>query len=835
MSWVPLIAMILPYFTNAAAVPAQPSSAQIQLALRKLGVVGSVLYVAAHPDDENTNLLAFLSNERHLRTAYLSLTRGDGGQNLIGSEQGPDLGVIRTQELLAARRIDGAEQLFTRARDFGYSKNPDETLRIWGKDAVLADVVRAIRSFRPDVIITRFSPLPSDTHGHHTASAQLALEAFRLAADPSFHPEQLRDGVGPWQARRIYWNRSFWSIKPSDDLSDFIKLDVNGYDPLLGLSYGEMAADSRSMHKSQGFGIARTRGPVVEYFKLLAAAPGDKPAAHGVLDGLDLTWKRIKGAAAVEHLVAKAQAEFVPTAPYKSIPALLKIDKLLDAAADEGWRAQKKAEVRELLVACAGLFVEATAAEPKVVPGGALDVSVAAMNRSPAVIRLRELRFHGAKPVGEQGDAIVVAQAAGPVEVKRRLQVASDVRLSTPHWLVLPPDPGLFRLTDEATANAPVLAPPIQAELVFEVSGRTLSVRRPVTFKWTDPVAGERYQPIEVLPPISVEPGAAVLVLPNGEPRSFDVRVVANSGPMSGALSVEVPAGWSVTPASLPFSLPTAGAEAVFSYRVQPPVGTASGTMRVTAKVGDRQFAARVGRIQHDHIPPQVVLHASDVHVVSFPIDRHVATVGYIPGPGDEVAASLRQAGYDVRMLSDQNLTASVLKAFPVVVIGVRAFNTSEKLRAAQPALMTYVQDGGTVVAQYNTNNRLAPLSAPIGPFPFEIGSERVTDETSAVTLISPMHRLLTWPNRIGSQDFDGWVQERGLYFAKSWDSRYETIVRMNDPGERALDGSVLFGRYGKGAFVYTGLSFFRELPAGVPGAFRLLANLLAAGQPHGQ
>jgi LmbE family N-acetylglucosaminyl deacetylase len=834
MFCVPLLAMIMSNSSNAAAVPAQPTSAQLQLALRKLGVVGSVLYVAAHPDDENTNLLAYLSNERHLRTAYLSLTRGDGGQNLIGSEQGPDLGVIRTQELLGARRIDGAEQFFTRARDFGYSKNPEETLRIWGRDAVLADVVRAIRRFRPDVIITRFSPLPSDTHGHHTASAELAVEAFRAAADPSFHSEQLRQGLEPWQARRIYWNRSFWSIKPGDDLSDFIKLDVNGYSPLLGLSYGEMAADSRSMHKSQGFGVARIRGPVLEYFKLLAADAADKTAGQHVLDGLELTWKRFKGSAALEHLVAKAQAEFAPTAPHKSIPILLQIDKALDAVPEPAWRVQKKAEVRSLIVGCAGLFLEAAAAEPKVVPGGTLDVSLTAMNRSPAPVRLREIRLHGGKP-GEAEDVISVGQAAGTVEVKHQLQVAADVHLSTPHWLVLPPDPGLFQLTDETTANDPVLAPPIAAEFVLEVSGHTLSVRRPVTFKWTDPVAGERYQLVEVLPPVSVEPQTGVLVLPNGEARSLDVRLVANAGAISGTLAVEAPAGWVATPSSVPFSLPAAGSDAAISFRLQPPAGMASGVLHVLAKLGDARFSAGVARIQHDHIPAQVVLHASDVRVASFPLDRHVGTVGYIPGPGDEVAASLRLAGYDVRLIPEQAVTASALRAYPVVVIGVRAFNTSDKLRAAQPTLMAYVQDGGTVVAQYNTNNRLAPLSAPIGPFPFEIGSERVTDETSPVTFVSPTHRLLTWPNRIGAEDFLGWVQERGLYFAKSWDGRYETVLRLTDPGEHALDGSVLYARYGKGAFIYTGLSFFRQLPAGVPGAFRLFANLLAAGQPHGQ
>jgi LmbE family N-acetylglucosaminyl deacetylase len=834
-----LIAMLIANLANAAEAPAQPNSAQIQLALRKLGVVGSVLYVAAHPDDENTNLLAYLSNERLLRTAYLSLTRGDGGQNLIGSEQGVDLGVIRTQELLAARRIDGAEQYFTRARDFGYSKNPDETLRIWGKDAVLADVVYAIRRFRPDVIVTRFSPLPSDTHGHHTASAQLALEAFRAAADPGFHPEQLRDGVAPWQARRIYWNRSWWSIKPGEDLSDFIKLDVNGYSPLLGLSYGEMAAESRSMHKSQGFGVERSRGPIVEYFKLLATDQAEPAAAHGVLDGLELTWKRLKGTVALAALIQKAQAGFVATAPAKSLPIFLQIDKALDGVPDASWREKKKAAVRDLLVACAGLFVEVTAAEPRVVPGDALEVTFSAINRSPATLRLRDVRVVGAKLADAEADLLSTSHMLGSVALKARLRTATDLPLSTPHWLALAPEPGLFRVADPASAIAPVLAPALEADFVFELDGHAFSVRRPITYKWTDPVAGERYRPVEVLPRVAVQPRTATLVLPNGEERPLVVRLSGTSAPVSGTLAVEAPAGWTVTPPTQRFSLAGHGAESDLGFKVQPashPISgttssTASGTLRVVATVGDARFEAAVVHLEHDHIPSQVVLHSSDVRVVSFPIDRQIRTVGYVPGPGDEVAPSLRQAGYDVRTILDDGLSPGALKDLAVVVIGVRAFNTSAKVRAAQPVLMAYVQDGGTVVAQYNTNNRLAPLSTPIGPFPFEIGSERVTDEMAAVTFTAPTHRLLTWPNRIGVHDFDGWVQERGLYFAKTWDSHYETVLRMNDPGEHALDGSVLFARHGKGVFVYTGLSFFRELPAGVPGAFRLFANLLAAGQ----
>ena len=835
-----LMHMLISFDANASPPPPQQSAAEIQLALRKLGVVGSVLYVAAHPDDENTNLLAYLSKEALVRTAYLSLTRGDGGQNLIGAEQGTDLGVIRTQELLAARRLDGAEQFFTRARDFGYSKNPEETLEIWGKDAVLADVVQVIRRFRPDVIITRFSPEVTDTHGHHTASAQLALEAFHAAADDSFHPEQLSSEVQPWQARRIFWNRSSWSIKPEDDLSDFLKMDVNAYNPLLGTSCGELAADSRSMHKSQGFGVARTRGPIVEYFKLLDEAEPSSLFAHSVLEGLDFSWTRCKSPPTLKRLIARVQHDFIPAAPYKIIPALLQIDKVLDYVADASWRTKKKAEIRDLILACAGLFSEATAADFRVVPGTSIEVTATALSRSPAKINLREVRFSGGEIAGQPG-AVSVAKPLGTVEIKKTLRIPPELPLTTPYWLALPPEPGVFRVQDPSLIGLPETASPLQVDFVFEIEGHALSVSRPITFRWTDPVAGELYRPLEVAPMISVRPTTAVLMFPRGEARTLTVRLGAEAAAISGTLRLETPAGWTTTPASVPFTLASKGQETDFTFRIQAPAANGqqsatTGTLRVAADVGNLQFSQSVTHIEHSHIPIQTVLGAAEVRLVSFPIERQGTKIGYIPGPGDEVPAALRQIGYEVSIVNDDmlaNLQAggSALARFDAIVIGVRAYNTNEKLRAAQPALMDYVRAGGTLVAQYNTNNRFGPLTTPIGPFPFEIGRERVTDENAVVDFLAPDQRILNVPNRITERDFAGWIQERGLYFASKWDPKYQTVLSMSDPGESALTGGLLWAHHGKGVYIYTGLAFFRQLPAGVPGAFRLFANLLAAGQ----
>jgi LmbE family N-acetylglucosaminyl deacetylase len=838
-----LVALCMTHSVNAA--PPEPDAARVQLALKRLGVVGRVLYVAAHPDDENTALLAYLRNNALVRTAYLSITRGDGGQNLIGAEQGPELGLIRTQELLAARRLDGAEQFFTRARDFGFSKSPEETMRIWGREAVLADVVSVIRRFRPDVIITRFPPERTDTHGHHTASAMLAVEAFRAAADPTFHPEQLVDGVGPWQARRLLWNKSSWNLKPGEDLSAFAKLDVGGFNPLLGVSMGELAADSRSMHKSQGFGVARARGAIVEYFKVLDEAPGAKRGAGGkggagLFADVDVSWGRWKGTARLRGLTEKVARAFDPTKPFASISPLLELDRALDGVPDADWRAQKKAEVAELVFACAGLYVEATAAAAEVAPGRELEVTASVTDRTPTEVKLDAVLFPFEATPFAVGKAVAreTPDAAGAaLETKRTVRVPADAPASTPYWLDLPPTPGLYRVADPKLIGAPESPPALSATFALTIAGRPFSVTRAVEYKWTDPVIGERTRAVEITPGVSVRPDAGVLMFPDAGPRSLVVHLTAGAPAVTGVVRPAPPPGWTVEPATAPFSLAAKGAEATLTFRVRPAVtGPPAGALRVVAEANGAAYARGVVHIEHAHIPIQTWLADAEVRLVPIALATGGTKLGYFPGPGDEVPTCLQRVGYDVTLLDDGALSAASLSRFDAVVTGVRAFNTSERLRAAHAALMAYVDAGGTLVVQYNTNNRLAALSVPIGPWPFEIGHARVTDETAAVTFTRAAHPAVTTPNALGPRDFEGWIQERGLYFAETWDPRYETVLSMHDPDEPALAGSVLWARHGKGTFVYTGLAFFRELPAGVPGAYRLFANLLAGGTArHGR
>jgi LmbE family N-acetylglucosaminyl deacetylase len=802
--------------------PRQPHAGEIAAGLQRLGTTGSVLYVAAHPDDENTRLLAWLVGARGLRAGYLSLTRGDGGQNLIGTEQDELLGLIRTHELLAARRVDGAEQLFTRARDFGYSKSAEETLRIWGREAVLADVVLAIRRFQPDVIVTRFTTKPPN-HGHHTASALLAEEAFAAAADPARFPEQLSE-VKPWKADRLLHNVSTWNLKPGADMSGYLKLDVGGYDALRGRSWGEVSAESRSQHKSQGFGVPAERGPLLEYFTPLAGA---QPKAD-VFEGLDLSWRRWRGTEAVAQAVDAALKGFDVRAPSRSVPALLRVHEALSALPEDNpWKALKLRETEELVAACAGLFLEARAAEASAVPGSPVALNLMALNRSPAALRLVSVTLPGGESVAVGTD---LAEHT-PFKLSKSVTLPEDARIATPYWLRKPVKGGLYELdaSERALIGRPEGEPSLAVTFVYEAGGRRFTVVRPVVYVWTDPVRGELYRAFEIVPAVTATLGREVVMFPNGAPQSVPVVLAAGRADAAGKVRLELPQGWRSEPAELPFQLAAKGDERTVSFRVTPPKGaTERARLRVVVESGGRAESWRVRTVSYEHIPPQAVRQPSEAALVPFALTTKVKRLGYIPGPGDRVAESLAAVGYEVTLLPEERLASEKLERFEAILVGVRAFNANPRLGVHRERLLKYVEGGGRLVVQYNTNSRVGPLTTFVGPYPLEIGRERVTDETAVMTPVTPNDALLSTPNRLGAADFEGWVQERGLYFASSWDEHYRPVFAMNDAGEQPLKGGLLVTRHGKGVFVYTGLAFFRQLPAGVPGAYRLLANLLA-------
>ncbi|MBL8949430.1 MAG: PIG-L family deacetylase [Myxococcaceae bacterium] len=721
--------------TMTLFVAASQSSAELYADLKKLQVVGSALYVAAHPDDENTRLLATLANEQKVRAAYLSFTRGEGGQNLIGQELGPLLGLIRTQELLAARRIDGAEQYFTRAADFGYSKSVDETLQRWNHDEVLADAVKVVRDVKPDVIITRFALEGGDTHGHHTASARLGLEAFTAAADAAFHPEL----GAPWAAKRIVWNS--WKEDPKA-----LTFDSSVFNPVLGLTYGELAATSRSQHKSQGFGAAPIHGPSPEWLIHLGGEPG-----KSLFDGVDLTWKRVAGSEGLQRLLDQAVREWKPEKPAAAVPVLLKALAAMKVV--KGAPPHKLAELERLIAACAGVFVEASASAFSVVAPGPLDVTLTALVRTDAPVKLKEVRLSDGQTV-QPGKATLKVEAAP--------------------W----------------------------ADFVFD----TFTLRREVQFKWVDPTVGERYRSVELLPGVTVKPESALLVFADEKPKTLKVTVTAHADAQSGEVQGQR------------YSLAKKGDSAEVAIQVKPTTGTLSlGAQTLT-------------RIEYPHIPIQTVLAPADVKLVKVQLARgRVTRIGYVPGAGDEVAPSLRQVGYEVTLLDDEALRSKPLEGYDAIVVGIRAYNVNPRLPSYRTKLMQYVEKGGTLLLQYNTKNRLSDVPPDLGPFPFELSNDRVTDETAELTF--DRHPLVSKPNALGPADYEGWVQERGLYFANRWDEKYATPLSMHDPKEEPKKGALLVAKHGKGTFIYTGLAFFRQLPAGVPGAYRLFANLLAHGR----
>lgn len=824
-----LLAMaILTVLTPAAALPPQLDAAAIQHELDELGVVGTVLYVAAHPDDENTRLLAWLANERKVRAVYLSLTRGDGGQNLIGEEQDALFGLIRTRELLEARRIDGAEQLFTRARDFGYSKTADETLALWGRDEILADVVLAIRRVRPDVIITRFPAEGPPNHGHHTASAILANEAFAAAADPARFPAQLTgpDAVQPWQARRLLWNVSSWNMPPDVDKSKWLEVDVGSYSPLLGASMGELAGRSRSMHKSQGFGAPQQRGTILEYFEHVA---GD-PAQGDLLDGVDLTWGRVPGAGPLAERLEAARAAYDPRAPHRSVAALLEARDLAGALAPSPWREHTLRRLDALIVAGAGLHLEATADRVGGSPGDPLPVTIEATNRSPVPLTL-------AAVVLPDGTRVPLdAPLSADVPLTRRLDstIPAGAPSSGPYWLQAPADGARFTVTDRTLLGLPVAPPDLPVTFELRSGAHALTQVRGVAYKWVDPVQGEQRRDFEVGPPATIAFEREALVFPGHTARPVRVTVRAGRPDIQGTVRLELPSGWAASPPSSPVALAKEGDEETLVFTVSPPRGGGSvsgaGTSplaRAVVEVGGRPYSESLVHIDYPHIPIQAVHRPASVPVVAFPLTRAGDRVGYVEGPGDKVADALRDMGYTVDVLSDETLSRGDLSPWSAIVVGVRAFSNTPRIAVWQPRLLRWVEQGGTLVVQYATKNHLSDLLAPIGPRALAIGRGRVTDETAPVTPLAPESPILTRPNRLGPGDWDGWVQERGLYFAEKWDPAWTPVLSLADPGEPAQEGALLAMDHGKGRVVYTGLALFRQLPAGVPGAFRLLANLV--------
>jgi LmbE family N-acetylglucosaminyl deacetylase len=852
-----------------AQAPKTYTSSDILLGLQKLDVVGSVMYIAAHPDDENTRLLAYLANERKLETSYFSCTRGDGGQDLIGPELREQLGVIRTQELLAARRIDGAHQYFSRANDFGFSKTAAETFTIWDKEQVLADMVWVIRQRRPDVLITRFPPDARAGHGHHQASAILAAEAFDAAGDPKRFPEQLKY-VQPWQPKRLYWNTGSYFVKPGEDMSGYLKLDTGGYNALLGQSYGELAARSRSQHRSQGMGSSASRGEALDYFQFVKGTP----AKTDLFEGIDQTWNRVPGGAAVGKLVDEVVKKYDAANPSASVAGLLKVRHAIyvgmfanDDSASR-YYSEKNTQVEQLIKNCLGLYLEATVAQAVVAKGQSFQINVEAINKSAIPVSITGI--YGA---GFKYDSTFVLPSDRLISLRRKSEIKFSGEETQPYWLQKPGSVGMYAvpeaisfpesteaagrtvamktgashlpadeprgsfeylLTRQELIGMPENPPALGVYFMVQVNGKRLLYSVPVQYKHTDPVLGELYQPLAVVPPVMVNiPAARAYVFADQQPKQVPVTLRAGQAGVAGSLALQVPGGWQAEPATVAFNLKNKDDEQTINFTLRPLAGAAEGkaALRAVATIGNAQYSRGIQVIQYPHIPTQTLFPEATAPLVKLNVARgHTKTIGYLMGAGDEVPEALRQLGYAVSLLDPAtDLTAERLAKYDAVVLGVRAYNVLDRLKTQQPELLRYVENGGTMLVQYVVNR--GTVLPQIGPYPLTLSADRVTVENTPVTFLSPGAPVLNAPNKLTPADFaTGWVQEQGLYYPSAWDSHYQTVIASHDPDETDKQSAILVAPYGKGRYIYTGLSLFRELPAGVPGAFRILANLVESG-----
>ncbi|UCE92711.1 MAG: PIG-L family deacetylase [Flavobacteriaceae bacterium] len=817
---------IFTFLISFSQAPEKPGSAEIYEDIKKLNFLGSVLYLAAHPDDENTRLISYFANNVHARTAYLSITRGDGGQNLIGPEIRELLGVIRTNELLRARQTDGGEQFFTRANDFGYSKHPDETLKLWNKEEVLKDVVKVIREFQPDLIINRFDAESAGrTHGHHTSSAILSLEAFDLAADPEFKAY----GLDAWKTPRVFFNTHWWFYGSREkfeevDKSEMIAFDTGVYFPTLGLSNSEISSLSRSMHKSQGFGSTGTRGTEMEYIELLKGnMPSDK---QNVFEGVNTTWSRVKGGEEIKTILQKVQIEFDFTDPSKSLPDLIKAYQMILALEDSHWKAQKLPEIKDIIAACTGLYLEAAAAQEYSTQNQTIKVRLEATNRSSEDIVLNSVRL---LPQAKSMDFKIDLKDNIPFGKEIEIEVGKNAKMTTPYWLEERGSLGMYEVKDSLNIGRPLSFRPHQVVFNLVVSGVQMDYTRQIVYKFNDPVNGEVYQPFEILPAMVSSIASKVIIFSDGAPKEIPVIVKAFKDDAKGSIQLEVPEGWEVSPQKKEFTINSKGEDLTLNFTVKPSSDQSQGFIRPVIVANGEKFTKALVEINYDHIPKQSILLPSESKVVRLNIRKNGKDIGYVKGAGDEVPKYLKQIGFSITEISPEQISERSLDKYDAVIMGIRAYNTVPELESKQKYLLDYVKKGGNLIVQYNTSHNLV-VKENLAPYSLTLSRDRITDETAPVSFLNKDHEILNYPNSIKTEDFDGWVQERGLYFPNQWSEEFTPVLSFKENGDPAMNGSLLVAKYGEGHYIYTGLSFFRELPAGVPGAYKLFANMISVG-----
>jgi LmbE family N-acetylglucosaminyl deacetylase len=809
--------------------PQKLSSNQIYEKIQKLNFLGTALYIAAHPDDENTRLIAYLANHVKARTGYLSLTRGDGGQNLIGPEIRELLGVIRTQELLAARNVDGGQQFFTRANDFGYSKHPDETLAIWNEEEVLSDVVWAIRNFKPDVIINRFNhENPGTTHGHHTASAMLSVAAFDLASDKNKFSEQL-SYTQIWQPKRMFFNTSSWFYKDKaafkKDISSFTTFDTGVYYPLKGVSNNELASIASSQHLCQGFGRLTSRGEQVEYVKLLKGAP--LKDTSDIFSGINTTWNRLKNGGDIGGILYEIENNFDFINPSKHLPKLMNAYEKIQQLENNHWREIKEKEIKTIIEACAGLYLEASALYSSGIPNSSMLIDFEVLNRSDVNIELTAV-----KSVIDQRTISKEVELMPNIKINFQESIfLKTTNFSDPYWLRNQATMGMYAVAQQDLIGKPETPKLTKVEFHLIIDKTPIIITKNIIRRYAERDKGEIYEPFEILPKVTTKLTDKVLVFPKDEAQKVLVEVRAGASNVSGKVRLRLPQDWKVSPKETVFKINQKKDKQVVAFWVTPSKNQSEGKLEVIATSDGIDYKKELIEISYDHIPKQSVLINSEAKVVRLNIHKVGNYIGYIKGAGDAIPESLRQIGYKVLEINPSEINAENLHQYDAIVLGVRAYNVVKELQFKQKFLLDYVAKGGNMIVQYNTNRNVDVAA----PYTLNLSRDRVTDEVSEVRILAADHSLLNFPNKITTEDFRGWVQERGLYFPTTWSHEYTSILSMNDPGETAKNGSLLIAKFGKGNYLYTGLSFFRELPAGVSGAYKLFANMLSVGKENNQ
>jgi LmbE family N-acetylglucosaminyl deacetylase len=811
------ICLLFLVFTAVNALANQPSSV-IYHQLQKLKETRRVLFVAAHPDDENTRLIAYLANAQHMEVAYLSLTRGDGGQNLIGKELGIELGFIRTHELLKARATDGGRQLFTRALDFGFSKNPKETLGNWNKEDVLSDVVWIVRNYQPDIIINRFNTIPGTTHGHHTTSAILSVEAFDLAANPNSFPQQLNN-VQTWQPHRLFWNAYNWGGQYEPESGKkYHTFPVGDYNPLLGTTYSKIAADSRTMHKSQGFGSTAQWGEASDFIELVKGKSFEKDP----FEGLPNRWEKLSSGKAIESAIQQVITNYNFLTPEKNVDALLKVKALMDKEkSTETWFKEKKQLIDEIIFQSMGVKYEFVTKKEISFPGDQISAELIVNNPSAKLIKITNFS-------GEIFNKNLNSTSVNnkPFSTNVQFQLPDNFPISQPFWLENPVKDAIFGIDNLEFIGKTINEPLVIGQLNLQIDQQTFLMNVPLIYKYNDQVNGEIKQPFTVVPEINVKMDKSNVFLSSGAKNYVDVEVAFKNDIKLGKIQIQGlnESQYSVVELSERQKRNTKYYRIIFKSLPKGKHEVKVGFLTQDGKMYDKDMQ----RIIYSHIPNLTYFLTNNLSVHQMDLNlTQGGKIGYINGAGDDVADVLINLGYQVSFIENNQINKEYLKQFQTIITGVRAFNVNQALANQVDELMSYVNDGGNLIIQYNTSSPL--LTRDLGPYPFSVSRERVTVENSPFEA-DFSHPILKFPNTLTASDFDQWVQERGLYFVSNWDKKYASPLRFQDPDEAMNAGSLITANYGKGTYTYSGISWFRQLPAGVPGAIKLFVNLIEQG-----